>query len=252
MNKMLENEVAIVTGGNAGIGKAIAYKFAEQGAKVIIFGTNSERGLQATDEIQKATKNAHVSFQAVDVSNSAATESAIKGVIENFGKIDILVNNAGITRDQLMLKMSEEDWDRVMAVNVKSCYNTARAAVRSMVKARKGAIINMSSVVGLTGNAGQANYAASKAAIIGFSKALAKELASREIRVNCICPGFIETSMTGVLKEAQREAILSQIPLGRMGMPEEVANMALFLASSLSSYVTGQVLTVDGGMVMCG
>ena len=252
MNKVLENQIAVVTGGNAGIGKGIALKFAEQGAKVIIFGTNAERGTQAVSEIQQSVGNPNVFFHQVNVANTADADAAIKSVIETYGGIDILVNNAGITRDQLLLKMSEEDWDQVMAVNVKSCYNTTHAAVRSMMKARKGTVINVSSVVGLTGNAGQANYAASKAAIIGFSKSLAKELASRQIRVNCICPGFIETAMTDVLTEAQRSAILTQIPLGRMGSPIEVANMAVFLASSLSSYITGQVFTVDGGLVMCG
>lgn len=252
MSKMLENQIAIVTGGNAGIGKAIALKFAEEHAKVIIFGTNTERGEQAVAEIKNSSHNENVFFQKVNVSNSAEADQAVKSVIEKFGAIDILVNNAGITRDQLLLKMSEEDWDQVMAVNVKSCYNTSRAAVRTMIKARKGTIINTSSVVGLTGNAGQANYAASKAAIIGFSKSLAKELASRQVRVNCICPGFIETAMTDVLPEAQKASILTQIPLGRMGLPVEVANMALFLASPLSSYITGQVFTVDGGLVMCG
>jgi 3-oxoacyl-[acyl-carrier protein] reductase len=250
MNKLLENQVAIVTGGNAGIGKAIAQSLAEQGAKVIIFGTNLERGSQTVTEIKEATENLHVSFQQVNVASTAETDQAIKNVLENFGGIDILINNAGITRDQLLLKMSEEDWDQVMAVNVKSCYNTTHAAVRAMMKARKGSIINVSSVVGLTGNAGQANYAASKAAIIGFSKSLAKELATRQIRVNCICPGFIETAMTDALNETQKAAILPQIPMGRMGTPKEVANMALFLASSLSSYITGQVFTVDGGLVM--
>lgn len=252
MSDLLKNQVAVITGGNAGIGKAIAKKFAEQGAKVVIFGTNAEKGAEAVNDIKQHAKHNDVSFYQVNVAKTADVETAIKQVLEAFGGIDILVNNAGITRDQLLLKMTEEDWDNVMAVNAKSCYNTARAVVRSMIKARKGTIINMSSVVGLTGNAGQTNYAASKAAIMGFTKALAKELASRQVRVNCICPGFIESMMTEVLTEAQRTAILDQIPMGRMGSPAEVADMALFLASPLSSYITGQIFTVDGGMVMCG
>jgi len=247
---LLKDQSAIITGGNAGIGKAIALKFAEQGAKLAIFGTNLEKGQATVDEIKNQTKNDHVKFYQVDVSKTADVEQAIKQVLDAQGGIDILINNAGITRDQLLMKMTEDDWDKVMAVNAKSCYNTTRAVVRPMMKARKGVIINMSSVVGISGNAGQANYAASKAAIIGFTKAMAKELASRQIRVNCICPGFIETHMTEVLNEAQRTAILNQIPMGRMGHAAEVADMALFLASGLSSYVTGQVFTVDGGMVM--
>ena len=166
------------------------------------------------------------------------------------GRIDILVNNAGITRDNLLMKMTEEDWDRVIAVNLKSVYNTCQALVRSMLKARNGKIINITSVVGLNGNAGQANYAASKAGMIGFTQSLAKEVASRGICVNCIAPGFIKTPMTGVLTETQKEAIIKQVPMGRLGNPEEIAHAAVFLASSLSDYVTGQVLTVDGGMVM--
>jgi 3-oxoacyl-[acyl-carrier protein] reductase len=166
------------------------------------------------------------------------------------GQVDILVNNAGITKDQLLLKMTEDDWDTVMDINVKSCYNTCKALARSFIKARKGRIINMSSVIGLTGNAGQANYAASKAAIIGLTKSLAKELASRNILVNCIAPGFIETPMTDAMTEAQKTATLEKIPLNRMGSPVDIANTALFLASSWSNYITGQVMTVDGGMVM--
>lgn len=247
---LLKDQTAIVTGGNAGIGKAVALKLAANGARVLIFGTNLERGNQVVEEIRQLTQQESAWFYKVDVSKTAEVDLVIKQVLEKFGNIDMLVNNAGITRDQLLMKMSEEDWDIVMDINVKSCYNTCRALVRPMMKARKGTIINMSSVVGLTGNIGQANYAASKAAIIGLTKALAKELASRHIRVNCICPGFIETAMTDAMTDAQKQALLANIPLGRMGLPEEIGNAALFLASSLSSYVTGQVLTVDGGMVM--
>jgi 3-oxoacyl-[acyl-carrier protein] reductase len=250
MHKLLQDKWALVTGGTAGIGKAIALKLAEQGAKVIIFGTNQERGAQVVQEIKTLTGKDHGVFYSVNVANKAEVEHAIKKILESGHPMDVLVNNVGITRDQLLMKMSEEDWDNVMAINVKSCYNVSQALVRAMIKARQGKIINISSVIGLTGNAGQVNYAASKAAIIGFTKALAKELASRNIHVNCIAPGFIETGMTQTLNEAQREAALAKIPLGRMGRPEEVANCVLFLASSLADYITGQVITVDGGMVM--
>lgn len=251
MTNLLNNKIALVTGGTAGIGKAIALKYAANGAKVIIFGTNAERGALVVEEIKLMTKRENsADFFSVNVSNHIEVNAAIKKIIETFGVIDILVNNAGVTRDQLLMKMSEEDWDTVMDINVKSCYNTCHALVRSMMKNRSGVILNMSSVVGLTGNAGQSNYAASKAAIIGFTKALAKELATRNIRVNCICPGFIETTMTEVLTEEQKKSILSQIPLGRMGTTEEVADLALFLASPQSSYITGQTITLDGGMVM--
>lgn len=245
---LLKNQVAVVTGGTAGIGKAIALKFAEQGAKVVVIGTNAERGAQIVADLEKFNGTGQALFLQVNVAKTAEVETAIKNVLEKFGQIDILVNNAGITRDQLLMRMSEEDWDEVMAINVKSCYNTSRAVVRSMMKARKGKIINVGSVVGLTGNAGQANYAASKAAVMGFTKALAKELAPRAICVNCIAPGFIETAMTEVMTDAQKAATLASIPLGRMGHVNEIAEAAVFLASA--NYITGQVLTVDGGMVM--
>lgn len=249
MKDLLKDQVALVTGGTAGIGKAIALQFAEHGAKLALFGTNAEKGSQAAAEI-KQSFGTDVEFYQVNVGNTEEVEAAIKKILEKHGKVDILVNNAGVTRDQLLMKMTEEDWDTVMDVNVKSCYNTCRALARSMLKAKKGKIINVSSVVGLTGNAGQANYAASKAAIIGFTKALAKELASRNIHVNCIAPGYIMTQMTEVLNDAQKETTLNKIPLGRMGEPRDIANVALFLASGLSDYITGQVFTVDGGMVM--
>ena len=247
---MLDNQTAIVTGGNAGIGKAIALKLAVNGARVVIFGTNAERGNQAVEEIRQASQHENVWFYRVDVSKTAEVDATIKQVLEKFGTVDILINNAGITRDQLLMKMPEDDWDAVMDINVKSCYNACRALARSMMKAKKGIIINISSIVGLTGNAGQVNYAASKAAMIGFTKALAKELASRHIRVNCVCPGFIETAMTDQMTDVQKEALLSKIPLERMGQPAEIGNTVLFLASPLSSYMTGQVITVDGGMVI--
>lgn len=249
MNKLLENQTVIITGGNAGIGKSIALKFAEQGAKLAIFGMNAERGSQVVNEIRQLTGEDRATFYQVDVSQSQSVDDAIKQVLEVFGHIDILVNNAGITRDQLLMKMTEKDWDEVLDTNLKSCYHTCHAVVRPMMKARRGRIINVSSVVGLMGNPGQTNYAASKAGMIGFTRALSKEVASRGICVNCIAPGFIISHMTDVLTEEQKAMILAKIPMGRMGAPEEVANAALFLASALSNYVTGQVLTVDGGMV---
>lgn len=250
MNQLVKDQVAIVTGATAGLGKAIALKFAEQGASVIAFGTNHERGAEVLKELQQTNPEGHHSFYAADVSNSSAVEEAIKEILSKYGHVDILVNNAGITADQLLMKMTEDDWDRVMNVNVKSCYNLCRYLVRAFLKAKKGKIVNISSVVGLSGNAGQVNYAASKAAIIGFTKALAKELATRNICVNCIAPGFIQTRMTDVLPEEQKNQLLSAIPLGRFGQPEDIANSVLFLSSPLANYITGQVIAVDGGMVM--
>jgi 3-oxoacyl-[acyl-carrier protein] reductase len=246
MYELLKDQVAIVTGGTAGIGKAIAVELARHGVKVAVFGTSEERGAQVVAEIG-ADKAA---FYKVNVAKTKEVEEAVKLVQERQGPVDILVNNAGVTRDQLMLKMSEEEWDEVMEVNVKSCYNSCKALMRQMLKARKGVIINISSVVGIIGNAGQANYAASKAAMIGFTKSLAKELAARNIRVNCIAPGFIETKMTEILTEQQKTATLASIPLGKMGSAEDIANAVLFLASPKAAYITGQVLAVDGGMVM--
>lgn len=250
MKDLLKNQIAIVTGGTAGIGKAIAMRYAEQGAYVIIFGTSIERGNQVVEAIKAIPGSAGAEFYPMNIANFAEVDQAVKSVLEKHQHVDILVNNAGITRDLLLMKMNEADWDDVMDVNAKSCYNTCKSLVRSFLKAKKGKIINMSSVIGLTGNAGQVNYAASKAAIIGMTKAMAKELASRNIHVNCIAPGFIETGMTGVMGEDLKEATLAKIPLGRMGSPEDIANVALFLASGLSDYITGQVFTVDGGMVM--
>lgn len=247
---LLKNQNAIVTGGTAGIGKAIAKILAENGANVAIFGTNEERGSKVKEEILSLFPNIKFDFYKVDVSKKDQVNEAIKKVLESFGNVDILVNNAGITKDQLLIKMSEQDWDDVMDINIKSCYNTTHALVRSMMKARKGSIINISSVVGLIGNPGQANYAASKAAMIGFSKSLAKELAPRNIRVNCVCPGYIQTSMTEVMTDEQKAKLLSQIPLERMGNPEDIAELVLFLAGPKASYITGQVMAVDGGMVM--
>lgn len=245
MSLDLKDKVAIVTGGTAGIGREIAKKLHSHGAKVAIIGTNPERGGEVVQELKE-----NAVFYACNVSNTQEVDETVKQILSHFGRVDILVNNAGITRDLLLLKMSEEDWDQVMETNVKSCYNFAKACTRPMMKSRFGRIINISSVIGLTGNAGQVNYAASKAAMIGFTKALAKELASRNILVNCIAPGFIQTRMTDAMTEAQKEITLTQIPLNRMGTTDEIANSVLFLASDLSTYITGQVITVDGGMVM--
>lgn len=248
--KTLQGQTALVTGGTAGIGAAIAKRFAEHGAYVVIWGTNRERGEKIAAELSSIPDSAGAAFHQVNVAQFSEVEGAIKQLLETRGNVDILVNNAGITRDQLLMKMSEQDWDDVMDINVKSCYNTTRVLARYFLKARKGKVINISSVVGLVGNPGQTNYAASKAAIIGFTKALAKEVASRNIQVNCIAPGFIDTGMTQVLTEEQKKATLQGIPMGRLGTTDEIADAALFLAGPSSSYITGQVLAVDGGMVM--
>lgn len=250
MKDLLKNQLAVVTGGNAGIGKAIAIKFAQEGAKVAILGTNPENGASAIKEIKQIVPSAEAYFYCADVSKTLEVDQVIKQISEELGTIDILVNNAGITADQLLMKMTENDWDRVMEINLKSCYNTCHAVVRSMMKAKKGRIINISSVIGLIGNPGQVNYAASKAGMIGFTKALAKELSSKNVLVNCIAPGFIETKMTEGLSASQLESIMKNIPLQKMGKPEDIANAAWFLATPLSDYITGQVLSVDGGMVM--
>lgn len=250
--QLLKAKKALVTGGTAGIGKEIAIAFAKQGADVAIFGTNAERAAQVLQELEQAKIAPEQRFESfiVNVSEKQSVEGAIQQLIGKWGQVDVLVNNAGITRDGLLMRMTEEDWDQVIDVNLKSVYNTCQALVRPMIKAKGGKIINISSVVGLTGNAGQANYAASKSGMIGFTKALAQELATRNVCVNCIAPGFIQTRMTDALTEGQKEGILKKIPMGRMGDPQDIANAAVFLASNLSDYVTGQVLTVDGGMVM--
>jgi 3-oxoacyl-[acyl-carrier protein] reductase len=249
---MLANKKVLITGGTAGIGKEIALFFASQGAHVAIFGTNEERARQVVETMQasKVSEDQTFLYTILDIASKQEVDTAITALLGNFGKVDVLINNAGITRDALLMKMSEEDWDLVQAVNLKSVYNTCQALVRAMLKAKGGKIINISSVVGLTGNAGQANYAASKSGMIGFTKALAQELASRNICVNCIAPGFIETRMTDELTEDQKKAISQKIPMNRLGQTKDIAHAALFLASHWSDYITGQVLTVDGGMVM--
>ncbi len=248
----LKGKSALITGGSAGIGKSIACLYVRQGADVAIIGTNKERAEQAIQEMEAAKIDSaqKIRYFLIDVSKSQEVDKVISELLKDWGKVDILVNNAGITRDGLLMKMSEEDWDTVLDVNLKSVYNTCKALSRPMMKARSGTIINVSSVIGLMGNAGQANYAASKSGMIGFTQSLAKELASRGVRANCVAPGYIETQMTDVLSAPVKEAIVTKIPLNRIGQPIDVANAALFLASDLSAYITGQVLTVDGGMVM--
>lgn len=245
--KLLEGKIALVTGATRGIGRAIAIKFAEQGAN-IAFTYRQKNG--AAEEVENYISQLGVSCKgyAADAADYAATEETIKQIMNDFGRIDILVNNAGITKDGLLMRMSEEQWSAVIETNLKSAFNFTRNVVPIMAKQRCGSIINMSSVVGVSGNAGQCNYSASKAGLIGFAKSVAKEMGPRGIRVNCIAPGFIMTDMTSALSEEMRDAWCKSIPLRRGGTPEDVANVALFLASDLSSYVTGQVINCCGGM----
>ena len=246
--KLLENKTAIITGASRGIGKGIAQLFAEHGASVAFtYSSSADAALALENELKDKGYKA-VAYQ----SNAADFDQAqelIKQVIEDFGTIDIVVNNAGITKDNLLMRMSEGDFDKVIEVNLKSIFNMVKAVQRTMLKQRSGSIINMSSIVGVKGNPGQANYAASKAGIIGFSKSVALELGSRNIRCNVVAPGFIETEMTAALDEKALETWRSNIPLKRGGTPEDIANACLFLASPMSAYVTGQVLQVDGGML---
>ncbi len=246
---MLKGKVAVVTGASRGIGRAIAKKMASLGAFVVVnYNGSQERAEKVKQEIEEAGGTAAI-YQC-DVSDYGKCETFIQNVITEYGHLDILVNNAGVTRDGLLMKMTEEDFGKVIDTNLKGAFHTIRFASRQMLKQKGGRIINMSSVVGVTGNAGQANYAASKAGIIGLTKAAARELASRGITVNAIAPGFIETDMTSVLPEKVREASAAQIPLGSFGKPEQVAAAAAFLASEDAGYITGQVLHVDGGMAM--
>jgi len=249
---LLKGKSALVTGGSAGIGEAIARRLAQEGASVVIFGTNSERLNAVLQFLESHRVDANQKFMALvcNVASKISVDTACEQILKTFTHLDILVNNAGITRDGLIMKMKEEDWDLVIETNLKSAYNLTQALIRPMMKARAGKIINVSSVVGLVGNPGQTNYAASKAGLIGFTKALALEVASRNIQVNCIAPGYIKTRMTEALTEEQQNAVMSKVPLGRMGNPEDIAAAVYFLASSQSDYITGQVLVVDGGMVM--
>ena len=245
---LLQGKTALITGASKGIGKAIAERFVAEGADVAFTYLSSiEKGEALEKEL--AAAGTKVKGYRSDASDFAAAEKLINDVLEDFGKIDILVNNAGITRDNLLLRIGESDWDEVINVNLKSCFNTVKAITKPMMKQRGGSIINMTSVVGIKGNAGQANYAASKSGIIGFTKSVALELGSRGIRSNAIAPGFIETEMTDKLDEKTVQGWRDAIPLKRGGKPEDVAEACVFLASDMSSYITGQVIQVDGGML---
>ena len=244
---LLEGKVALITGATRGIGKGIAEVFAKEGAQVAFtYAGSVDKAKALEEELGKITK---VKSYQSDASDYDSAQQLAADVITDFGKIDILINNAGITRDNLMLRMSKEDWDTIIKVNLDSVFNLTKAVIKPMMKARAGSIINMTSVVGVKGNAGQANYAASKAGVIGFSKSIALELGSRNIRCNAIAPGFIETEMTSALDEKTVQGWREGIPLKRGGQPEDVANACVFLASDMSTYITGQVLNVDGGML---
>jgi 3-oxoacyl-[acyl-carrier protein] reductase len=244
----LKEKVAVVTGAGRGIGRAIALKFAEEGAKVVCVSRSQENSDKVANEVRG--KGTQAWSYAVDVSNAAAVVEVCEKILGEAGRVDILVNNAGITRDGLIMRMSDEDWDVVLNTNLRGAFAFTKGFSRAFAKQRSGRIINVASVIGLTGNAGQANYAASKAGLIGLTKSVAKELASRGITVNAIAPGFIETDMTAVLTEEVKKGVLGAVPMKTFGQPEDIAHAALFLASEGAKYITGQVLTVDGGMVM--
>lgn len=246
---MLENKIALVTGASRGIGKAIAKEFARKGVMVIVnYNGSKDAALNLVEEINLAGGQAKA--YPCNVADEASCKNMITDIQTSYGRLDILVNNAGITRDNLLIRMSEEEFNQVIDTNLKGCFHTMKLVSKLMLKQRSGRIINIASVVGVTGNVGQANYAASKAGIIGMTKTAARELASRNITVNAIAPGFIATDMTEVMKEAAKEEALRQIPMGRMGEPEDVAKLAAFLASKDGKYITGQVIHVDGGMAM--
>jgi 3-oxoacyl-[acyl-carrier protein] reductase len=245
---LLADKVAVVTGAGRGIGRAVALAYARMGADVACVSRTEENSAKAAAEVEALGRRAWA--VAVDVSDTAAVNAAAGKILDDAGRVDILVNNAGVTRDNLLMRMSEEEWDTVINTNLKGAFNFTKALTRPFIKQRSGRIINIASVIGLIGNAGQSNYAASKAALIGFTKSVAKELAPRGITANAIAPGFIETDMTAALDDKVRESIIGNVPLGRFGSPDDIAHAAVFLAMEPSSYITGQVLTVDGGMVM--
>ena len=246
--EMLKGKSALITGASRGIGAAIARKFASEGANLIISAKNEEPLSKMKKELDD--EGCDVEMMKCDVSDTESFKNLVQFAIDTFGSVDILVNNAGIARDKLIMAMTEEDWDEVINVNLKGTFNGIKSVTRPMLKAKSGSIINITSVVGLSGNAGQANYASSKAGIIGLTKSAAKELGSRNIRVNAIAPGFIETEMTESVKQDARDKFIRNVPLVRTGTGEDVANLAVFLASDSSGYITGQVINVDGGLLM--
>ncbi|HID56774.1 TPA: 3-oxoacyl-[acyl-carrier-protein] reductase [Candidatus Poribacteria bacterium] len=245
---ILKGKVAVITGSARGIGKSIATLFARQGAKIVISDVADEIGEKTAQGIKELGGEAI--YIHCDVSDPRDAEGLIRSAVENFGKLNILVNNAGVTSDSLLVRMKDEDWNRVISINLTGSFNCARAAAKVMMKQREGCIINIASVAGIMGNVGQVNYSASKAGVIGLTLSAARELARRGVRVNAIAPGFIMTEMTAKLPEAERRRILDMVPLGKPGTPEDVANVALFLASDAARYITGQVIRVDGGMIM--
>ncbi len=244
----LANQIAVVTGAGRGIGRAIALKFAAEGADVVCVSRTAENAQKVADEVHGQGRRSWA--HSVDVADPVAVAAAAEAILTETGRVDILVNNAGVTRDGLLMRMSDADWDTVLNTNLKGAFLFTKAFSRALIKQRSGRIINVASVIGLIGNAGQCNYAASKAGLLGLTKAAARELASRGITVNALAPGFIETDMTAALNQDLRSALLKQIPLNSFGQPEDIAAAALFLASPAARYITGQVLTVDGGMVM--
>jgi len=245
-SRELAGKVAVVTGGSRGIGRAIAEHLARGGARVAVVARSADRAQEVASSLEGEGHRGY----ACDVADAAAVDALVKSVEEDFGSLDVLVNNAGVTEDNLLVRLSDEDWDRVLDTNLKGAFNTIRAAARGMMRRREGRIINITSVVGIMGNKGQANYAASKAGLIGLTKSVAKELASRGIQCNAVAPGFIETDMTAAMTEAARAELAGAIPLGRLGTPDDIAAVVRFLAGPGASYITGQVIVVDGGMVM--
>ena len=245
----LEGQVALVTGGSRGIGLAIAGELAGVGARVAVLGRDGERAREAAAGLPTVSTGEHRGFSC-DVADAGEVAETVEAVVGELGGVSILVNNAGITRDNILLRLKDEDWDEVMRVNLKGAFNLTRALARQMMKRRDGVIVNITSVVGLMGNAGQSNYAASKAGLVGFTKSVARELASRNVRCNAVAPGYVRTDMTATLTEDQTEALMENIPLGRLGEPEDIAGVVRFLAGPAARYITGQVLTVDGGMAM--